>query len=131
MSHPITVLSFGYLHPWPEGAPTPDITVDLRELLADPAHVPGERLRDMTGLDREVYRFVFDTPGAYKLMHSAYQLAVTAAQLKPVVLAFGCAGGRHRSVALAEQVAGLLQGVGHETVPQHLHVHLPRVIRQA
>ena len=54
--HPITVYSFGYLHPWPEGVPRPseEDTHDLRELLADPAHVPGEDMRDRTGLDLDV-----------------------------------------------------------------------------
>jgi hypothetical protein len=53
MSYPVTVLSFGYLHPWPEEVekPAEDDVYDLREKLFDPAHVPGERMRDLTGLD--------------------------------------------------------------------------------
>ena len=129
--HPITVLSFGYLHPWPKDEPNADIVLDLRRLLADPAHRPEGNMLDMTGLDPRVENFVFATPGAYLLVHTAFNLAVTAAQLKPVTVAFGCAGGRHRSVACAEKVAWLLQGAGQKTTPRHLHVHLPRVIHQA
>lgn len=128
--YPITVLSFGYLHPWPEDAPEPDITVDLRRLLADPAHRPEGDMLDMTGLDRDVANFVFRTPGAYTLVHNVMNVASAAAQMKPVVVSFGCAGGRHRSVACAEKLAWLLAGAGHETTPRHLHVHLPRVIRK-
>lgn len=38
--HPITILSFGYLHPWPEDAPLPDITVDLRRRDSSPPPRP-------------------------------------------------------------------------------------------
>lgn len=123
--HPITILSFGYLHPWPQDAPDPDITVDLRRLLNDPARALNGAMLDSTGLDREVRRFVFNTPGARRLALNISDMATEMAMVKPVVLAFGCAGGRHRSVALAQYVADVS---GYATV-QHLHVHLPRVIR--
>ncbi len=123
---PIKIISFGYLH---GVRPKADITIDLRQLLSDPAHVPQGDMLDMTGLSKEVHDFVFNTPGAYALMHSIFSLTVLAAQLKPVTLAIGCAGGRHRSVVFAEKISWLLSGAGYEIKPYHLHVHLPRVIR--
>lgn len=129
--HPITILSFGYLHPWPEDAPTPDITVDLRRLLADPAHRPEGDMLDMTGLDEEVSKFVFATRGARALLFNALRTVQDAARFAPTTVAFGCAGGRHRSVALAAEVATRLYIAGYEVSMEHLHVHLPRVIHQA
>lgn len=123
---PITILSFGYLHGEP---PKADITIDLRELLSDPAHRPEGDMLDMTGLDKEVADFVFATPGAYALTYSCINLIITMSQLKPVTLAIGCAGGRHRSVSCVEEIGKSLNAVGCEARIRHLHVHLPRVIR--
>lgn len=130
--HPITILSFGYLHPWPEDVPRPadeDIH-DLRELVADPAHVPDEDMRDRTGLDLDVADFVFATKGANDLLYKVLDETKARALDGPVTLAFGCAGGRHRSVALAEELNKWLGEVyGYASTVRHLHVHLPRVIR--
>lgn len=129
--HPITVYSFGYLHPMPEDLPPFDITVDLRRLLADPAHRPEGDMLDMTGLDATVEDFVLKTPGALDLRWGIYRMARDLHEFKPVHLGIGCAGGRHRSVATAEAVRALLTSASVQDVTvQHLHVHLPRVIRQ-
>lgn len=124
--HLIKILSFGYLH---SDSPKADVTIDLRDLLSDPAHRPEGDMLDMTGLDGEVIDFVFKTPGAYVLAHSLFNLIDHAAHIKPITLAIGCAGGRHRSVALATKVSWLLKMAGHEVKLQHLHVHIPRVIK--
>lgn len=123
----INIISFGYLH---EEPPKADVTIDLRDLLSDPAHRPEGDMLDMTGLDQEVVDLVFKTPGAYVLAHSLFNLIDHAAHIKPITLAIGCAGGRHRSVTLATKVSWLLKMAGHEVKLQHLHVHIPRVIKQ-
>lgn len=132
--YPITILSFGYLHPWPENVPRPadeDIH-DLRELVADPAHVPGEDMRDRTGLDLDVADFVFATKGASDLLYKVLDEARKKALDEPVVVAFGCAGGRHRSVAMAEELRKWLGEVyGCYASVRHLHVHLPRVTKES
>jgi UPF0042 nucleotide-binding protein len=126
MTNAIRILSFGYLHSQP---PKADLIIDLRELLSDPAHRPEGDMLDMTGLDKEVVDFVFATPGTYPLIHSAFNIVVLAAQLKPITIAIGCAGGRHRSVAFSEGLKGLLETAGIDAIIEHMHVHLPRVIR--
>jgi UPF0042 nucleotide-binding protein len=130
--YPITVLSFGYLHPWPEGIekPSDENTYDLREKLFDPAHVPGGEMRDRTGLDDDVRIFVFETEGAPELFYKILDEARGKALDEPVTIAFGCAGGRHRSVAMAQEMHKWLKTYGHDVSVEHLHVHLPRVIRK-
>ncbi len=124
--HNVKVLSFGYLHDTP---PKADITIDLRELLSDPAHRPQGDMLDMTGLDKEVADFVFATPGASMLIHAIFSLVAAAAQIKPITIAIGCAGGRHRSVAFAEKIQWLISATNNKVELEHLHIHLPRVIK--
>jgi RNase adaptor protein for sRNA GlmZ degradation len=123
----ITLVSFGYLHGEP---PKADVTIDLREMLSDPVHRPEGDMLDMTGLDEEVASFVFATPGAYKLVNNLFRLVKGVAEIKPIKLAIGCAGGRHRSVAVVEEIRWLLYNGEQEVEYEHLHVHLPRVIRK-
>jgi len=123
--HAITVLSFGYLH---GPAPQADITLDLRRLLADPAHVPGGDMLDLTGLDMTVRRFVRATPGALDLVAHAKALVLAMAAVKPLVLAAGCAGGKHRGPSVAQDLHDQLAAAGVPVLLQHLHMHLPRVI---
>lgn len=125
--HPVKVLSFGYLH-----GPAPTATIppfDLRRALFDPAHVPSGDLLDLTGLHVAVRRFVFGTPGALDILADAKAQTLAKAADGPVTVAFGCAGGRHRSVALAQALHDQLTAAGVPVLVQHLHVHLPRVIK--
>lgn len=125
----ITIRSFGYLHDKPTDLPPADITIDLRRLLADPAHVPDGSMLDLTGLDPAVQAFVFATPGALDVLRHVIGLVQSMDALKPTVADFGCAGGRHRSVALAAALADELDAADYDVSVQHLHVHLPRIIR--
>lgn len=122
----ITLVSFGYLHGDP---PRADITIDLRDILNDPAHRPEGDMLDMTGLDKEVADFVFATPGCYKLVNYLFRLVQSLSDLKPITVAIGCAGGRHRSVALVEEMRILLFNGNQDIKYKHLHINLPRVIR--
>ncbi|WP_051386244.1 RapZ C-terminal domain-containing protein [Actinokineospora inagensis] len=131
---PLRVVSFGYLHDAP---PAADLVIDVRELLRDPARVTGSGLIDLDGHDPWVHAVVMNTPGARALVDGLVT-AVVGLHLvagKAVTVAIGCAGGRHRSVALAEHLAILVQiaaenldGRRIEVRVEHLHVHLPRVL---
>jgi len=111
------IVSFGYLH---GPAPRADLTLDVRNSLRDPARMSDD-LRDSTGLDPRVQQVVWTTKGA---RDRAALLVAYARQHPDDTIAVGCAGGRHRSVAIAEYVAA---ETGHEV--RHLHVHLPRVLK--
>jgi RNase adaptor protein for sRNA GlmZ degradation len=126
---PVTVLSFGYLHPATPDLAAVDVTLDLRRLLADPAHIPDGDMLDMDGREPAVRNFVFRTPGALDLLDHAFGLTRAVAAVKPITVALGCAGGRHRSVVLAEALHARLLSAGLDVVLRHLHVHLPRVIK--
>lgn len=120
------ITSFGYRH---GDAPAATITLDVRTLLHDP-HVDRE-MRVLTGTDARVRRHVLDTPGAVGLVAATASLV---AQLLEDVgdpngirvdVAIGCAGGRHRSVALADVLAAQLRGLGHRSTVEHRDIDMP------
>ncbi len=94
----IDIISFGYGHPG--GAPDAHMTFDLRELFKDP-HVSPE-LRQLTGMDPAVVQNVFRQPGAETFLQGIVQAVLAAFGTDDLVVAFGCVGGRHRSVVFAE-----------------------------
>ncbi|MGI5162708.1 RapZ C-terminal domain-containing protein [Microbispora sp. CA-102843] len=120
------IVSFGYRHGIP---PRADVTLDLRRRLRNPAD--DKALRQMTGHDAAVRRHVLAaTRGSMRLVLNAARLlaalrADTAAQPEPVVAAYGCAGGRHRSVVLAESTARRLRVLGYRVEVEHRDVHRP------
>lgn len=122
----ITVTSFGFGHAAP---PEADLTFDARRRLRDPHVDPA--MRQLTGHDEIVRNRVLGTPGAETL---ALNLVATAWDLyrytgQPVTIAVGCAGGRHRSVVLAELVAAELRGYGIATTVTHRDVDKPVLTR--
>lgn len=133
MTRPVAVVSFGYLH-----GPTPaaDVTVDVRDFLFDPH--PDPRMRNLTGLDPAVARHVMGGAGAPELAGrvadvvaalagATGQLRAGADPGRPVSVAVGCAGGRHRSVAAAEFLARTLTGDGLAVTVAHRDVARPVV----
>ena len=107
-----TVMSFGYKYGLPVDA---DIVVDCR-LLPNPHWVP--QLRPLTGLDEAVRDYVFAQDGASEfvdayadLMHR-YEEGYTREGKHYATLAVGCTGGKHRSVAIAEELAARLRSDG-------------------
>jgi RNase adaptor protein for sRNA GlmZ degradation len=108
----IRIVSFGYGH---GPAPTADVTLDVRRLFRNPASDPV--MRHMTGLDRRVAAHVDDTRGVPGTVDEAAMLVHLLAGIgREVTVAFGCSGGRHRSVAMAEQLAVRLRNLGHKSV---------------
>ncbi len=102
----VRIISFGYGH---GPAPRADLTLDVRDSLHNPHHDPA--LRTMTGLDEQVAEHVRAMSGARSIISGAAVLASVQHQLggRDVTVAFGCVGGRHRSVALAEDLAASLR----------------------
>ncbi|MER5622524.1 RNase adapter RapZ [Streptosporangium sp. NPDC002544] len=119
----VQITSFGYGH---SEQPTADLTIDARRNLRNPHHDPA--MRTLTGLDRTVREHVLATPGASALV--GYAVACTAALAaatgRDVTVATGCVGGRHRSVALAEEIAaGLRSDHGMHVTVTHRDVAKP------
>ena len=112
----ITVMSFGFKYGLPSDA---DLVADAR-FLPNPFWVP--ELRNQTGLDDAVREYVLGQPGALEFV-DAY-----AAALAPVLdgyrrenkrhatIAVGCTGGKHRSVAVAEELGRRLRELPGVTV---------------
>jgi RNase adaptor protein for sRNA GlmZ degradation len=126
----VSVYTAGELHSYPQNVPAPDFTLNLSRLLNDPAHKPSGELLDMTGLDPQIREFVFAADKALELLDGAIDFALNATGDRPLTVAVLCRGGRHRSVAFAEELAKQLRTCDVEVDVTHLHKHLPRVIRQ-
>ena len=98
-------MSFGFKYGVPLDA---DFVFDLR-FLPNPFWVP--ELRPLTGRDEPVAEFVLSQPGAAEFLDDVTRLMASVATgfvregRRYVTLAVGCTGGKHRSVAMAEQLA--------------------------
>jgi UPF0042 nucleotide-binding protein len=118
----VTVTSFGFARGMP---PVADLVFDMRYL--DNPHWHDE-LRELTGQDETVAAHIRRDPGFAASFPQIRDLLLDllpryAAQGKRyVTVAFGCTGGRHRSVFLAEEVAGALREAGFS--PTVLHRNL-------
>jgi UPF0042 nucleotide-binding protein len=118
----VTVTSFGFARGMP---PVADLVFDMRFL--DNPHWDPE-LRELTGLDEGVGAHVERDPGFASAFEKIRDLVLEllpryAAQGKRYVnVAFGCTGGRHRSVFVAERIAEALRGAGFS--PTVLHRNL-------
>jgi RNase adapter protein RapZ len=114
-----TVMSFGFKYGIPVDA---DVVLDAR-FLPNPHWV--ETLRDHTGLDPDVRAYVVDTPASERFLGEATRLLDVMAEgylregKRYVTVAIGCTGGKHRSVALTEEVARRLTRQGIESVVVH------------
>ena len=98
----VAITSFGYKTSGPpENA---DLVSDVRAI-PNPYHIPGMMYR--TGLDQEIHKQVFHDPEIpEQLLYEAKSsiLEALGAGKKTFYVAFGCTAGKHRSVALAEEL---------------------------
>jgi RNase adapter protein RapZ len=108
----LSVVSFGYKYGLPVDA---DLVADCR-FLPNPRWV--EQLAPLTGQDARVRDYILAQPGANEFL-DAYTatLRITLDGYRQqgkqyVTLAVGCTGGKHRSVAMAEELAGRLEKAG-------------------
>jgi UPF0042 nucleotide-binding protein len=104
----VKLISFAYKT---EGEPAGAKVFDCRGLRNPHGNL---RLRVMTGKDKDVQEFVKNDPKFETLLVSAIKASV-----EYPAIAFGCFGGRHRSVALAEMLASALRATGETVEVQH------------
>jgi UPF0042 nucleotide-binding protein len=129
----IHLYSFGYKH---TGIPAPFVgshidgagggfVFDCRAL---PNPYWEEALRQYNGLDQPILEFMARAPEADGFARNVAEMVLGAArsyreQEKPVLrVAFGCTGGRHRSVWQAERLREALEAAGFAVTVEHLDI---------
>lgn len=101
----LTFMSFGFKHGPPRDE---DLAFDVR-FLPNPHYEPS--LRELTGHDERVVRYMAGDgllDQFYERLHSLLDFLLpqyVAEGKSHLVIAIGCTGGRHRSVAIAEHLA--------------------------
>jgi UPF0042 nucleotide-binding protein len=119
MSLKATVVSFGFKYGIPVDA---DLVADMR-FLPNPHWVP--ELRHLSGRDSEVAAYVKERPEAKEFVDRYVGLVETVAEgylregKRFMTIAIGCTGGKHRSVAMTEEIAGQLRERGLDAKPMH------------
>jgi UPF0042 nucleotide-binding protein len=115
----ITVVSFGFKYGVPVDA---DLMADMR-FLPNPFWVP--ELRHRTGKDADVATYVKDRGDAQEFLERYVPVVETvgAGYLREgkrfMTVAIGCTGGKHRSVAMSEEIATRLRARGLEAEATH------------
>ncbi|NGM14430.1 RNase adapter RapZ [Verrucosispora sp. WMMA2044] len=115
----LTVISFGFKYGLP---PDADFVMDAR-FLPNPYWVP--ELREHTGREEAVSAYVLGQEGADAFVDAYADLvnATTAGFEREgkryLTVAVGCTGGKHRSVAIAEELAARLRRAGLAANAQH------------
>ena len=121
----VTVESFGYKYGLPMDA---DTVMDVR-FLPNPHWV--DELRRHTGQHPAVRDYVLNQPGAAEFLDTYHRLLELVIEgyrregKRYMTVAIGCTGGKHRSVAMAEALAGRLHG-GDQLTVRVLHRDLGR-----
>ena len=115
----VQCMSFGFKYGYPAEA---DLVLDVR-CLPNPFYV--DELKHKTGLDQDVRDYVLDkdvTKGFQTRLYSLidYLLPLYSEEGKSqLVVAIGCTGGKHRSVALAEELARHVADQGIKVAVNH------------
>jgi UPF0042 nucleotide-binding protein len=117
-----SVVSFSYRHGVPLDA---DVVIDCRFL---PNPHWREDLRPLSGLDAPVRDYVLAQPATTELLDrldSLWELVLPGYQAEGksyLTIAFGCTGGRHRSVVVTEEVARRITKYGAQPTVFHRDV---------
>lgn len=115
----INCLSFGFKYGVPDEA---DLMFDVR-CLPNPFYVP--ELKSKTGVDKEVQDYVLNSEVSLTLKSKIFDLIdflvpqYLAEGKSQLVIAFGCTGGKHRSVTFAECMHAHLKELGYNVHVLH------------
>jgi UPF0042 nucleotide-binding protein len=114
-----TIVSFGFKYGIPVDA---DLVADMR-FLPNPHWVP--ELRPLSGRDEQVASYVKNRPEAQTFLDQYVALLQTVSTgyltegKRFMTVAIGCTGGKHRSVAMTEEIASRLRASGLDARPVH------------
>ena len=115
----VNVVSFGFKYGLPRDA---DLVFDVR-FLPNPFYIA--ELKEMTGLEKEVRDFIFSYQQTKDYVEKVkdllrFSLPYYVDEGKTdLVIAVGCTGGHHRSVALAREIADFTTSLGYQTTSNH------------
>lgn len=119
----VTVLSFGFKNGLPREA---DIVMDCR-FLKNPHW--DEKLKPLTGRDKPIQDYIAQDAALNPFLKNLQALleplfAVYAREGKSyLTVAFGCTGGKHRSVYVAEEMGKWIGGLGLSTSVEHRDIN--------
>ena len=115
----VSVTSFGFKYGIPIDA---DLVFDVR-FLPNPYYIP--ELKECTGLEEDVRAFLFGYRQTHEFLRHleellAFLLPQYAEEGKAsLVIAIGCTGGHHRSVAMAHAITDFIRQKGYSVEEQH------------
>jgi len=115
----INIISFGFKYGLPSVC---DLVFDVR-FIKNPYYVP--ELRNLTGLDRAVFEYVLGTSETSMFLIKLEDMlefllpnySLEGKEL--LVIGIGCTGGKHRSVAISNQLSKILSQKGYDVSVQH------------
>jgi UPF0042 nucleotide-binding protein len=119
----VTVMSFGFKHGLP---PEADLVMDVR-FLPNP-HYDSE-LRPWTGNAPDVRDYVLNNQAARDFLEKwqgLLKFLMPNYEAEPksyLTVAVGCTGGRHRSVAVAHQIAVFIRNLGYQVRLRHRDIN--------
>lgn len=114
----ITLASFGFKH----GYLAADLVWDVR-FLPNPYWVPELKL--LTGQEKAVARYALDNDSGQRFLALVEPLLLflieeyADRERDSLVVAVGCTGGKHRSVAVVERLRTILEAHGQDLVVEH------------
>lgn len=118
----INVMSFGYKYGLPQ---TCDLAFDVR-FLPNPYYVP--ELKKLTGLDKRVADYVLNTTDCNEFITKLFDLVdflipkYINEGKAVLVIGIGCTGGKHRSVAISEELKKHIEHMGFPVNMEHRDV---------
>ena len=118
------VMSFGFKRGLPRQA---DLVLDVR-FLPNPFYI--EELRQHSGLDEDVRNYVLNYPTTREFLERWYDMLrfliphYQEEGKHRLVVAVGCTGGAHRSVAIAEEIGRFLRELGFPVEVNHRDLQL-------
>ena len=120
----ISIISFGFKHGPPQNA---ELLIDVR-FIPNPYYIP--ELKKFDGKNERVRQFVNKWPQTRNFLDKYFALIEYLIPLYEkegktiLTIAFGCTGGRHRSVVIAEEICARLNTRGQETALIHRDIDL-------
>jgi UPF0042 nucleotide-binding protein len=120
----VSVMSFGFKHGVPIDV---DMVLDVRFL---PNPHWDDELRPMSGLDAPVKNFVLGTDLTVDFLDKTVALfelilpAYVSEGRSYLTIGIGCTGGRHRSVAISEELGKRISALGFQLRVSHRDIHL-------